>query len=132
MLLADTCVAAAKAAISLEFLSTQKVVCVHVSGGRERERERVWTNPKADHLINRRVVGRAKCLRVVATTPYARQKERRERETDRETERQTERQSEGGRERGHRTREEGAERRCSPAYLRPNFKGKKCRVYPKP
>ena len=100
MLLADTCVAAAKAAISLEFLSTQKVVCVHVSGGRERESERVWTNPKADHLINRRVVGRAKCLRVVATTPMpGRKKEERERDRQRdgETDRETERGRDGER-----------------------------------
>ena len=36
----------------------------------------VWTNPKAGHLINRRVVGRAKCLRVVATAPMPGRKKR--------------------------------------------------------
>ena len=36
-----------------------------------------YSNPKAGHLINRRVVGRAKCLRVVAMTPKpGRKKER--------------------------------------------------------
>ena len=40
-----------------------------------------YSNPKAGHLINRRVVGRAKCLRVVAMTPKPGRKkeERRER-----------------------------------------------------
>ena len=47
--------------------------------GRKRKREierDSWTNPKAGHLINRRVVGRAKCLRVVATTPMPGRKKR--------------------------------------------------------
>ena len=43
--------------------------------GRERERECSQAYPKADHLINKGVVGRAECLRVVRD-PYARQKER--------------------------------------------------------
>ena len=73
-------------------------VAITVVADRERERECqlrnsghvllfctiVWTNPKAGHLINRRVVGRATCLRVVATTPKPGRKERKERERERE------------------------------------------------
>ena len=76
-------------------------VAITVVADRERDRERerecqlrnsghillfctiVWTNPKAGHLINRRVVGRATCLRVVATTPKpGRKKEKKERERE--------------------------------------------------
>ena len=43
---------------------------------RERESARERERDKAGHLINRRVVGRAKCLRVVATAPMPGRKKR--------------------------------------------------------
>ena len=53
--------------------------CVQASkqaSKRERESARERERDKAGHLINRRVVGRAKCLRVVATAPMPGRKKR--------------------------------------------------------